>query len=159
VEEPEIIPGTSTYSVRIESDFMNDWWETFVRDIDIIIPECSPSCSISQIEQALGDPFTRANWTAVRVKNVYYVHSGWSLTYGPEFGEFLKRMHKAGDDFTIWFDNDAKVRKAGKIVDAEAETKLSDLFQTEPSDEYFVTCWFGYIGSLTPKLIIQIQTT
>jgi hypothetical protein len=159
VEEPEIIPGTTTYTVRIESEFMNGWWESFVRDIDVIVPECAPSCSMEQIEEALGPPFEKDNWTAVKVQNVYYVHSGWDLLYGPEFGDFLKRLEKSDKEFTIWFDNNGKKKKDGKVLEATASISLSELFQTDPTDEFFITCWDGYIGKLTPKLIIQFSVT
>lgn len=142
---------------------MTPWWNGQVRNIEIIVPECSPTCSASEIDEALGPPFSNENWRAVKVGNVLYVHSGYGIVYGPELGDFLKRMHKAGNTYNLRLGDIWYTQKTNVVLGREevgGSVNLAELFDIEQEDIFILTCWYGYsTGADTPKLIEHLTIT
>ena len=161
---PHQVPRGGVITVSLQSgETITDWYQSFWREARISIPTEKEFLTLG-IDKILGPVFSSEYWEIVRIGRVYYTHSGWSLTHGPEFGEmFLRileeeRLDKAELCFEelCYLTKDYVLLKRSEIGEAiTLETLFSDIGK---DDIFFVTCSRGYIPSFAnPKLIIQLE--
>ncbi|PKN02852.1 hypothetical protein CVU76_02400 [Candidatus Dojkabacteria bacterium HGW-Dojkabacteria-1] len=160
-EEPENISLQGIYTVTVQSDAITDWYRSFFKELKVEL--CQEPCTAEQIMAQLGKQSDK-EWVAVQHGRVLYVHSGWSITSGPEFGEILLRVHNSGDlkSAVICLEE----RRCFQVVDLVLlgrgsigdNISTGELFSVEHGDYFIVTCSERLIPGLeTPKLILQIR--
>lgn len=162
-EEPENISLEGIYPVAVQSDVITDWYRSFFKELKVEL--CQEPCSAEQIMVQLGK-VSEKEWVAVQHGRVLYVHSGWSITSGPEFGEILLRVNNSGDLKSAVICLEEKLCFA--VVDLVllgresigGNISTGELFNVQHGDYFIVTCSERLIPGLeTPKLILQIRKT
>jgi len=161
---PPPIPTDRMVSVSIKSKSITSWYNQFWREIFIKVPTNWDGGGSEDIDDLLGPVFSSKNWILLQIGNVYYTHSGWGLTYGPEFGQLLRIIKNTDDpvDAEICLGTECYMLIDYTVLGRNAiggTMTLQELFNdVHDGDIFIVTCDSGVFPGLpTPKLIVQLR--
>jgi hypothetical protein len=155
-----------TITYELSSEELSDIFEgTLEETIEIRIPACSPNCTASEIDEALGPANSiDGKWVGVLVGNTLYFHSGWNTIQGPWPGDIFRRAIKYDSEVILCLEGECYRMKAYIQLGGDQVSEsiyLSDLFtDIEEKDLFIITCDYGFVlgsGSSSPKIIAQLR--
>lgn len=155
---PEIMSLEGVYTVTIQSEGLTNWYRQFFKELEIKwCPDCNTSEEIDELLE-FGD-----KWIAVQNDRILYIHSGWLIKTGVEFGEILLTIYNSNEleNTTICLGDTCFYVVETYYLDRDRvgePVSVSELFDIEYGDYFILTCATRIIpGIETPKLIIQLR--
>ena len=156
---PEKISLEGVYTVTIQSEGLTNWYRQFFKELEV---KWCPGCTTpEEVDELLefGD-----KWIAVQNDRILYVHSGWLIKTGMEFGEILLAIYNSNEleDTTICLDEDICLYVVDVYYldrDRVGESiSVNEIFDVEYGDYFVLTCATRIVpGIETPKLVVQLR--